>query len=1034
MKKFLTCLVFLFVLCPCSLAKAETVDTGTIECTSGSLTWTLDDEYNLAVEGEGTVKGNDEGEWDVPWSAYSKQIVSVDMDDAKISFDSGCTSLAKLFSNYTECTSIDLTGMNTENIVNMESMFYACKNLTTLDISDFNTSNVTNMYNMFCSCSNLATLDVSGFNTEKVTNMSGMFCMCETLTSLDVSKFDTGNVESMGMMFGDCTNLTTLNLLNFDTENVTSMSEMFVDCKSLTTLDVSSFDTKNVASMKGMFSGCKELTTLDLSGFNTENVTEMGEMFQTCSGLTTLDILNFDTKKVTGMGRMFKGCTNLTTLDVSKLNTESVTTMSGMFSNCSGLTALNVSNFETANVTNMAEMFSGCSSLEKIELPEFDTSNVEYIDEMFKNCEALTEIDLADFDISNVENMEYMFSGCSNLITADLSGFATSKVTKSEYLFENCKQLTTINMSNFDMSNITSTKGMFMGCENLANLDSVNFSGTALADMSSMFLNCKNLTEIDLSAIQTSSVELSNAFNGCTSLKKLDLSGISHTSTIKIDSYDALEVIVTPQTEFTIPGLEEDYVWIQNDGTIVEDKTTNSIVIQKAKLNYNIEYKLNGGSCENLVDTFNVSEGLQITSTPTRAGYTFAGWYSDEFFTQSVEEIAKGTIGDVTLYAKWTPVEYAIVYQLNGGMNSTANPAVYTIESETITLAAPTKENVVFGGWYTSADFATSVTEIPTGSTGMKTYYAKWICTHTKTIAKDAVEATCKKEGYTGDVYCADCHTLLEEGEVTSLADHAWDEGVVTVKPTETTTGIRTYTCSECGETKEEEIPVVEQACIHTSTEIRNAKEATCKESGYTGDLYCVDCDVRLEAGEPIAVTDHVWTLKSLVDATTEKTGLKTYVCSGCGEEKTEEIPKKEETSGAAGGENGGVTENPGTTGNSTENTTPQQNTDSDAEKQAEIKKVKSVKAKITSAKNVKGKKIQIKIKKQKGYKYQIKISTSKKFKKNVKTYNTSKVSYKTKKLSAGKTYYVKVRVYKVINGEKVYGKWSATKQVKIKK
>lgn len=63
--------------------------------------------------------------------------------------------------------------------------------------------------------------------------------------------------------------------------------------------------------------------------------------------------------------------------------------------------------------------------------------------------------------------------------------------------------------------------------------------------------------------------------------------------------------------------------------------------------------------------------------------------------------------------------------------------------------------------------------------------------------------------------------------------------------------------------------------------------------------------------------------------------------------------------------------------------------------------------------------------------KYQIKYSTSRKVKKNAKTANTNKTTYKFNNLKEGKTYYVKVRAYKVVDGKKVTTKWSKIKRVK---
>ena len=67
---------------------------------------------------------------------------------------------------------------------------------------------------------------------------------------------------------------------------------------------------------------------------------------------------------------------------------------------------------------------------------------------------------------------------------------------------------------------------------------------------------------------------------------------------------------------------------------------------------------------------------------------------------------------------------------------------------------------------------------------------------------------------------------------------------------------------------------------------------------------------------------------------------------------------------------------------------------------------------------------------------YQIQVATDKKFKKNKKTVTVAKqnASKKTvKKLKAKKKYFVRVRTYKIVDGKKVYGKWSKIKSVKTK-
>ena len=143
---------------------------------------------------------------------------------------------------------------------------------------------------------------------------------------------------------------------------------------------------------------------------------------------------------------------------------------------------------------------------------------------------------------------------------------------------------------------------------------------------------------------------------------------------------------------------------------------------------YNITYNLNGGTNPAGVRTkYTIETDDYTLPTPTRTGYTFGGWYTNSSLTgNAVTQITKGSTGNKTFWAKWTAVEYSITYSLDGGTNNAFNPATYTIETATITLADPTRTGYTFGGWYSDAAFKTQVTKIAKGSTGAKTFYAKW--------------------------------------------------------------------------------------------------------------------------------------------------------------------------------------------------------------------------------------------------------------------------------------------------------------------
>ena len=65
-----------------------------------------------------------------------------------------------------------------------------------------------------------------------------------------------------------------------------------------------------------------------------------------------------------------------------------------------------------------------------------------------------------------------------------------------------------------------------------------------------------------------------------------------------------------------------------------------------------------------------------------------------------------------------------------------------------------------------------------------------------------AKKSTCNSKGYTGDKVCKVCKEVIEKGHELPLAQHSWNSGVITKAPSYTTTGVKTWTCNNCGATK----------------------------------------------------------------------------------------------------------------------------------------------------------------------------------------------------------------------------------------
>ena len=162
----------------------------------------------------------------------------------------------------------------------------------------------------------------------------------------------------------------------------------------------------------------------------------------------------------------------------------------------------------------------------------------------------------------------------------------------------------------------------------------------------------------------------------------------------------------------------------------------------------------------------------------------------------------------------------------------------------------------------------------------------KGACTHTDYgTTERTVPATCGKAGRV-DTICSNCGEVVSTRELPPTGAHDWDDGTVTTEPTETTPGVRTYTCTVCGDIREEAIPAT------GAHDYRFTKTVapTCTDGGY--DLYtCSGCG----ATERRNLTDaagHKWDGGTVTTAPTETTpGVRTYTCTVCSQTRTEAIP-----------------------------------------------------------------------------------------------------------------------------------------------
>ncbi|MBM6828632.1 InlB B-repeat-containing protein [Anaerotignum lactatifermentans] len=193
-------------------------------------------------------------------------------------------------------------------------------------------------------------------------------------------------------------------------------------------------------------------------------------------------------------------------------------------------------------------------------------------------------------------------------------------------------------------------------------------------------------------------------------------------------------------------------VEITAEGYVQETLTLGNYVILSADQagSIVISFVTNGGDP---IDPVIATSGdsIEIPEKATRAGYTFAGWYSDSALRNKVDSLpATMPSENTTYYAKWTRDAYTITYVLNDGTVS-GNPEGYTAETSTFTLKNPTKAGYEFTGWtWDGQDTPVETVTIEKGSSGDRVYTANWKeIEYTITYPKDYDKVSGNQETYT---------------------------------------------------------------------------------------------------------------------------------------------------------------------------------------------------------------------------------------------------------------------------------------------
>ena len=395
-----------------------------------------------------------------------------------------------------------------------------------------------------------------------------------------------------------------------------------------------------------------------------------------------------------------------------------------------------------------------------------------------------------------------------------------------------------------------------------------------------------------------------------------------------------------------------------------------------------MSFDANGGNTISGIVRATFGEKISDLPIPERDGYDFLGWFYGD------TEIKEGDISDfdedVTVVAKWAEAKLTVNYDSNGG---TVEPSLFTIKvnAEIPELAVPVKEGYTFVGWF-DGDKEFKAGEVYAYAKGI-TVKAQW--------TPVTVTITCDADGGTVDPSTI---SVTYDGLITGLATPVkaendflgWFDGDKEVKNgdiskyAKNTTIKAKWKAEPAGDVKAEDLTKY----INASESLTNGEKTALNEivkSLTKSDGTVIIEKLKAKAAESLNLSaEGKKTLDKVVADAVAKTPLT--------KEQKEEIYK-----------------------------TP-------AGQAAKALKVTNLKIKS------KKKALQLKWKAVENVNYEIQVSTSKKFKKkNTKTYTSSTNTFRAKKLKTKKKYFVRVRTYRLVDGVKVYGNWSAVKQKKTK-
>ena len=672
------------------------------------------------------------------------------------------------------------------------------------------------------------------------------------------------------------------------------------------------------------------------------------------------------------------------------------------FYSCFNLSNIVMSDYIT-HIGNSA--FYKCSHLEKIDLH----NGITYIGNCaFEGCTNLSSLSIPD-TIVTINNS--VFCDCENLEKVQIGQNVN---TIEPYAFFNCKNLKYINIP---CTVTTLDTNCFAYCRSLSDI-AIPENVSWIWDS---FFHCSNLNNISV-----------DSRNKCFTSEDGVLYNKNKTSIICYPAGKENSFFVIPKTVTTIAS--DSFIEASNIKCLFIPKSVTMIEVYAFDYCNNLNevyYEGTPDEWNNIkIDTYYNSNTELLSSTIHYNYSPHEHSYTEEITkqptcTEEGEKTFTCDCGDT--YTETIPAK-GHTEVIDKAVPATCTADGKTEGSHCSVCGEVIKAQTVIKATGHKYDDG-KITKQPTCTKdGEKTFTCDCGDTYTETIpakghtavTDKAVPATCTTDGKTEGSHCSVCGEVIKAQTVIKATGHKYDDGKITKQPTCTETGVKTFTCSECGATKTETI----KAADHKSSGWIIDKQPAVGVKG-SKHKECTVCGKILEKAEipALAATD--------ISGASVKLSTTSYTYNGKAKKPTVTVTLNGKT----------LKKNVDYTVKYSSNTaigkakitiTGKGNYKGTVSKTFKILPAKQTIAKITSQK----KGFAVKWTKDTnvtGYRIQYDVKSD--FKSAKSTYVKTNTTYKKtiSGLKAKKTYYVRVRSYKTVGGVKYYGSWSAVKSVKTK-